>query len=193
MLSDCTLKQKFGINHPEYEGAKAQVAKIRTELTKHTKITSQKAINREAEIREALEMQKTKVLALQQARDELKLLLKEAEGAQHAYESALQHLNRTSLEGHSNLSSVSVLDPATIPASHDSPNLKLNLVLSIFLGSLLGMFFGLLVEMFDRRIRSTEDLNDVLETPVLGNIDLRKQNTSRFRLPFLRYAHKTTG
>ncbi|SER64908.1 chain length determinant protein EpsF [Nitrosomonas sp. Nm51] len=186
-------QQRFGKNHPEYEGAKAQVVKIKTELAKHTKITSQKAISREAEIREALEIQKNRVLALQQARNELKLLLREAEGAQHAYDSALQYLNRTSLEGRSNLSSVSVLDPATTPTSHDSPNLQLNLILSIFLGSLLGVFLGLLVEMVDRRVRSTEDLNDVLQYPILGNIDMRPQQTRHFRLPLLRYIQRATG
>ncbi|SEN57996.1 chain length determinant protein EpsF [Nitrosomonas marina] len=186
-------QQRLGKNHPEYEGVKAQVAKIRAELAKHTKITTQKALSRETEIRDALENQKTKVLALQQARNELKLLLREAEGAQHAYDSALQHLNRTSLEGRSDLSSVSILDPATIPASHDSPNLQLNLVVSVFLGSLLGIVFSLLAEMTDRRIRSAEDLVDVLQTPILGSIDLRSKITKRSRWSFLKPAHKVTG
>lgn len=185
-------EQRLGINHPEYEGVKAHVTKIRAELAKHTRLTSRGAIIREAEIREALEAQKTRVLALQQARDELKLLLREAEGAQHAYDSALQYLNRIRLEGRSNLSSVSILDPATVPASHDSPNIKLNLIVAVFLGSLLGMFFSLLVEMLDRRVRSNEDLKDILQMPVLGSIDLRELRATRFRLPFLRFAHKTT-
>lgn len=185
-------QQRLGKNHPEYEGVKAQVAKIRAELAKHTKITTQKAISREAEIRDALDSQKTKVLALQQARNELKLLIREAEGAQHAYDSALQHLNRTSLEGRSDLSSVSILDPATVPTSHDSPNLQLNLIVSVFLGSLLGVVFGLLAEMADRRIRSTEDLIDVLQAPILGHIDLRSETTGRFHWPFLKPTHKVT-
>lgn len=185
-------EQRLGINHPEYEGVKAHVTKIRAELAKHTRLTSRGAIIREAEIREALEAQKTRVLALQQARDELKLLLREAEGAQHAYDSALQYLNRIRLEGRSNLSSVSILDPAAVPASHDSPNIKLNLIVAVFLGSLLGMFFSLLVEMLDRRVRSNEDLKDILQMPVLGSIDLRELRATRFRLPFLRFAHKTT-
>jgi chain length determinant protein EpsF len=186
------VEQRLGINHPEHEGTRAQVTKIRAELAKHTRVTSRGAIIRENEVREALEAQKTRVLALQQARDELRLLSREAEGAQHAYDSALQHMNRIRLEGRSNLSSVSILDPATVPASHDSPNVRLNLIVSIFLGSLLGVFFGLLVEMLDRRVRSDEDLKDVLHAPVLGGINLRKHYATGFRLPFLRFAHKTT-
>ena len=190
--------ERLGVNHPEHEGARAQVAKLKAELAKHTRITSRGAIMRENEVREALEAQKTRVLALQQARDELKLLLREAEGAQHAYDSALQYLNRIRLEGRSNLSSVSILDPAVIPASHDSPNVKLNLAVSVFLGGLLGMFFGLLVEMLDRRVRSDEDLKAILQAPVLGAVDLRGQcprvgRLARFKPPFLRYANNTAS
>ncbi|MCP5251584.1 MAG: chain length determinant protein EpsF [Burkholderiales bacterium] len=190
--------ERLGVNHPEHEGARAQVAKLKAELAKHTRITSRGAIMRENEVREALEAQKTRVLALQQVRDELKLLLREAEGAQHAYDSALQYLNRIRLEGRSNLSSVSILDPAVIPASHDSPNVKLNLAVSVFLGGLLGMFFGLLVEMLDRRVRSDEDLKAILQAPVLGAVDLRGQcprvgRLARFKPPFLRYANNTAS
>lgn len=183
-------EQRLGKNHPEYEGTEAQVTKLRMELARHTKATSQNAISREAEIRASLDAQKTQVLALKQARDELKLLLREVEGAQHAYENALQYLNRTSLEGRSNLSSVSMLDPATPPVTHDSPNLLLNMVFSVFLGSLLGVAFGLLIEMFDRRVRTSEDLTTLLPAPVLGELDYRKSRSFRFRLPFMRYSRK---
>lgn len=182
-------KQKLGTNHPEYEGTIAQVKKLRMELARHTQATSQNAISREAEIRASLDAQKTRVLTLKQARDELKLLLREVEGAQHAYENALQYLNRTSLEGRSNLSSVSMLDPATPPVTHDSPNLLLNMVFSVFLGSLLGVVFGLLIEIFDRRVRASEDLTRLLPAPVLGELDCRRPKSFHFRLPFIRYSH----
>ena len=183
-------EQKLGKNHPEYEGTKAQVIKLRKELARHTRATSQNAISREAEIQASLDAQKTRVLTLKQARDELKLLLREVEGAQHAYENALQYLNRTTLEGRSNLSSVSMLDPATPPVTHDSPNLLLNMVFSVFLGSLLGVAFGLLIEMFDRRVRTSEDLTKLLPAPILGELNYRKPRSFRFRLPFMRYSRK---
>ncbi len=183
-------EQRMGKNHPGYEGIKAQVNKFRMELARHTQSTSRNAVSREEETRAALEAQKTQVLALTQARDELKLLLREVEGAQHAYENALHHLNRTSLEGHSNLSSVSILDLATPPVAHNSPNLLLNMVLSVFLGSLLSVAFGLLIEMFDRRIRTTEDLTSLLSAPVLGDLDWRKSKPLRLRLPFMQHSHK---
>jgi len=117
-----------------------------------------------------LKNKKTKVLTLNRARDELLPLVKDVEGAQQAYNAAMQRLNQTSLEGQSNLSSVSLLDTAKIPDTPDSPKILLNMVLSVILGTLLGLGFGLLAEMVDRRVRSAEDLVDVLQVPVLGII-----------------------
>lgn len=164
------ISQKLGRNHPSYAGAKAEVEKLRAELNKYIRVATNTAINQESGIRAALEEQKTKVLTLNRARDELLPLVKDVEGAQQAYNTAMQRLNQTSLEGQSNLSSVSILDTAKIPDTPDSPKILLNMVLSVILGTLLGLGFGLLAEMVDRRVRSAEDLVDVLQVPVLGII-----------------------
>jgi len=164
------ISQKLGRNHPSYAGAKAEVDMLRSELNRHIKATAQDAIKKEAEIRAALEEQKAKVLTLNRARDELQLLTREVEGAQQAYNTAMQRLNQTTLEGQSNLSSVSILDTAKIPDKPDSPKLLLNVVLSLFLGTMLGIGSGLVAEMIDQRVRSPEDLTSVLNAPVLGVI-----------------------
>lgn len=164
------ISQKLGRNHPSYESAKTEIAQLRAELHKSIRDATNTAVNRVAEIQVALEEQRTKVLTLNQARDELALLAREVEGAQQAYNSAMQRLNQTSLEGQSNLSSISVLDSAKVPDKPDSPKIFLNLVLSLILGALLGLGFGLLAEMVDRRVRCAEDLIDALQVPVLGII-----------------------
>ncbi len=181
------VSQKLGPNHPSYAGAKAEVEKLRTELNKHIRSTVHTAIGQEAEIRAALEEQKTKVLSLNRARNELQILFKEVEGAQQAYNNAMLRLNQTTLEGQANLSSVSILDPAKIPEKPHSPKLLLNMILSVILGTLLGLGAGLITEMVDRRVRSPEDLVDVLQVPVLGIIkkDISKQKHLPFGLPRL--------
>ena len=174
------ISQKLGRNHPSYAGAKAEVEKLRAELNKYIRVATNTAINQESGIRAALEEQKTKVLTLNRARDELLPLVKAVEGAQQAYDSAMQRLNQTNLEGQSNLSSVSILDTAKIPDTPDSPKLLLNMILSAFLGSALGLGVGLLAEMLDRRVRSAEDLVDILQVPVLGII--KRGETKRTHL-----------
>ena len=181
------VSQKLGHNHPSYVGAKAEVEKLRAELNRHIRTTNDTAASQEKEIRAALEEQKAKVLALNQARNELYLHFKEVEGAQQAYNSAMQRLNQTSLEGQANLSSVSMLDAAKIPEKPDSPKLLLNMVLSVIMGTLLGLGVGLIAEMIDRRIRSPEDLADALQVPVFGVINqgIPKQKRLQMNWPRL--------
>lgn len=180
------ISQKLGHNHPSYIGAKAEVEKLRFELNKHIHSTTRSAISQEAEIRAAFEEQKAKVLTFNRARDELHLLVREVEGAQQAYNSAMQRLNQTTLEGQSNLSSVSILDTAKIPDKPDSPKLLLNMILSVFLGTLLGLGVGLITEMLDRRVRSAEDLVDALQAPVLGIIKRGIPKQKRLQLAWPR-------
>lgn len=180
------ISQKLGRNHPSYIGAKAEVEKLRSELNRHIKATTDNAISQEAEIRVSLEEQKAKVLSLNRARDELQLLTREVEGAQQAYNNAMQRLNQTTLEGQSNLSNVSILDAAKIPDKPDSPKLLLNMVLSVFLGTMLGLGVGLLAEMVDQRVRSPEDLVDILQAPVLGVIKWKVSEQKHLQLTWLR-------
>jgi protein tyrosine kinase modulator len=179
------ISQNLGRNHPNYIGAQAEVRKIRNELNRHIKSAMDNSVNRVANIRKALEEKKGNVLELNQARDKINLLAREMEGIQHAYDNAMERLNLASLEGQANLSAVSLLDAAIPPAKPSSPNMRLNMVLSVFLGTMLGLATALFMEMFDRRIRSSEDLVMALKAPVFGVIDLKKPKP-RLRLPWSR-------
>lgn len=177
--------QNLGSNHPKYVGAKAEVQKLRSELNRHIRSAMDNSINRVANIRKALEEKKDKVLALNQTRDKIHILAREIEGIQQAYDNTMERLNQASLEGQANLSGVSLLDAAMPPAKPSTPNMRLNMLLSVFLGTMLGLATALFMEMYDRRIRSPEDLVKALKAPVFGVIDLKKSKP-RFRLTWSR-------
>ncbi|AMP04241.1 chain length determinant protein EpsF [Collimonas pratensis] len=175
------LSQNLDRNHPQYQAAKAEVDQLRSELNSSISATNAGAANnariqrqREGEIKAALAAQTAKVLQLNRARDELSVLAKDVESAQHAYDAAAQRLNQTELEGQSNQSDVSVLSPATVPTRPASPNIPLNMVLSLLFGSMFGLALAVLAEMANRRIRTGNDLLNVLDAPVLGTIVWRK-------------------
>lgn len=182
------VSQRLDKNHPQYIAAKAEVDKLRATLAEQIAATSNSVSNnarimqqREAEIRAALTAQKTKVLELNRSRDELSLLVKEVENAQRAYDVTAQRFTQTNLEGQSNQSDIAVLTPATPPSEPASPRVVLNIALSIFVGSLLGLGFGLLAEMIDRRVRSATDLVGALEVPVMGQMSWGAPKKRRFK------------
>lgn len=181
------ISQRLDKNHPQYQGAKAEVEKLRSELTGQIKAASNSVGNsariyqqRESEIRSALAQQKVKVLQINRTRDDLKLLRNEMESAQRAYESTSQRFTQTNLEGQSNQTDIAVLNSAVAPLNSASPKKVLNTVVAIFLGTILGIGFGLLAELMDRRVRAVEDLTAVLKLPVLGVLDWKPPKRQRF-------------
>ncbi|MYM32517.1 chain length determinant protein EpsF [Duganella sp. CY15W] len=172
------LAQRLDRNHPQYQSAKAEVDKLRSDLNAAVKSTSNSVGNnaailrvREAELRNALAEQKKKVLELNRTRDELGVLAKDAESAQRAFDATAMRSSQTRLEGQVEQSDVALLNPAVAPVDAAGPKVMLNVLLSIVLGSMLGVGLALAAELVDRRVRSETDLSDALDIPVFGVID----------------------
>ncbi|MUN94022.1 capsule biosynthesis protein CapA [Staphylococcus sp. 170179] len=73
-----------------------------------------------------------------------------------------------------NVDNVSVLSKANGTATKVSPNLLLNLAIGLILGIIIAMMIVVLKELFDRRIRTEEDVKRELDIPVLGSIQKLK-------------------
>ncbi len=182
------LSQRVGPSHPQYQSAKAELDKLKSSLQQETRNVSSSVGStariyqqREAEIKVALAAQKEKVLKLNLFKDELMVLQRDVENAQRAMDTASQRFTQASIEGNANQTDVAVLNPATAPQSTASPKVLLNVILSIFLATILGLGLALLAEMLDRRVRSRDDLSDLLEVPVFAIID-GKPTASQKRL-----------
>lgn len=176
------LAQRVGNNHPEYLRAEAEVSSLRSKLASEID-TARQSINsnlsvarqRERELRAALEAQKAKVLALNATRDAGVVLAREVESAQRAYDQALERFTQTQLEGHAGQTEISVLSSATVPLLPATPNVNLNVALSVLFGILLGVGLALISEMLNRRVRSEYDVTAVLDIPVLGVLTAGKK------------------
>jgi uncharacterized protein involved in exopolysaccharide biosynthesis len=165
-----------GVNHPEYKRTEAEVssyrARLATELgtaTRGVGATAGAARQRVNELSAAFEKQKTRILELKQQREAATLLARDVANAQQIYDSALQRYGQSRMEAQSTQTDIAVLNPAVPPAKHSSPKVFLNILLSLFLGSLLGVGIGFLVELLDRRIRSGQDIAG-LGIPVLAEV-----------------------
>jgi chain length determinant protein EpsF len=172
---------RFGRNHPQYQAARAEVDKLRAEMNSAMGSISQSVGSnaevlrqREAELRAAVAAQKTRVLELNRARDELGPLLKELETAQRAYDAASQRFSQTRIEAQSEQSDVSVLNPAVAPTEPSGPRVLLNTLIAFLLGTVLGVGLALLLELLNRPVRSSGDIKDMLGIPVLGTIEWKQ-------------------
>jgi chain length determinant protein EpsF len=176
---------RYGRNHPQYQSAQAEVNKLRAELNSAMSNVSKSVGNnatvlrqRESELRAAVAAQKTKVLELNRARDELGVLLKDLDSAQRAFDAASQRFSQTRIEAQSEQSEVSILNPAVAPVEPSAPRVLLNTLVSILLGTILGVGLAMLLELLNRPIRSSSDLKDMLGIPVLGTIEWKPARAS---------------
>lgn len=169
------LNSKLGISHPQVVEIKANLAELNKRIAEETvKVSSSiglaNTINQQrvAELRNSLELQRTKVLQMKAVRDEGSVLLRDVENAQRTYDQILQRLNQTTLESQANQSSVSILTQAVPPMQPTSPRVLLNMAMAVFVGTLLGLGVALALELFNRRVRTADDVVQAVGLPIIG-------------------------
>jgi len=169
------MATQYGANYPQYqrlqsenrslrEKIDAEMKKILSGLENSTRQSSQ----REAELKNAMAEQRSRLLELKQDRDELMVLTRNVESAQRAYDTALQRGVINQVESHVSQANVTVLNPASVPAKPYRPRVTLNIALSIVVGTMLAVGIIILMELLERRIRRREDLDNAWDAPVLG-------------------------
>jgi len=178
------LSQRVGANHPQYVSANAEFQKIKGQLQDEIRrasnnISGSATISQQSEagLRTQVDLQKKKVLQLNGMRGEFSLLQKDVETAQAAMDAVNQRLSLTSIEGQSNQSDIAILNPAVAPLQASSPKILINFLLSIFMGTIFGIGLGFIVEMLNRKVRSREDIVDLLEVPVFAVIEGKPAKT----------------
>jgi len=168
----------LGAKHPQYVRMESELAELKKSLEAETRritsgYSSSSSIHlvRQAELTAAIEAQKKKLLQLKGGRDELAVLTRDVETAKRAYDAVSTRFNQTSLESQATQTNVSVLSPAFEPLEPSFPKpFATTLALLICLGSVLGGLSAFALEMLDKRVRSADDLAEMLQLPVIGVI-----------------------
>jgi polysaccharide biosynthesis transport protein len=171
------MSVNLGANHPSRQSAESELASLKSRLASETarisasiETTYRVGKDRERELQGAVGAQKSRVLALNKQRDELNVYRRDVEAAQRAYENVSQSASQTRLQSLTNQTNAVRMNTAVAPLRPSSPRLLLNLLIAAFAGTLLGVAVALLLELANRRVRSAEDLSQMLDLPVLASI-----------------------
>lgn len=171
------LSTRLGPNHPEYRQQQAEVQSLRQKLNEEMhrvmagvrNVTTQNS-SRQGALQAALAEQRKKVMELRDARNESLVLQRDVETSQKAYEAALQRYLVNKVEAGARSTNVTVLNAATEPTRYSKPKTLLNIVLGVFVGMVLGLGAVFLLELLDRRVRSSDDLETGLDVPLLATL-----------------------
>lgn len=87
----------------------------------------------------------------------------------------------------SGVDNVTILSKASVPMSPVKPNILLNTAIAAVLGMMIGVAIAFLKVVLDRRIKTEQDVENILELPVLGSIpviekvDMKQQRQPRVK------------
>jgi succinoglycan biosynthesis transport protein ExoP len=190
---EAKLKEQLatlGEAHPTVQETRANINELRSRITAETsKVTASVGINskvskeREAMVRADLEQQRTRVLSLKAERDQANVMQREVQSAQDAFERIHARRDVTGLESEANQTNVSVVQRANMPFAPSSPNLMVNLVLAFALGLVFSLGVALLLELWDRRLLSDDDIVVSLGLPIMGSLSIVPLQSKSGQLP----------
>ena len=167
----------LGANHPQQQRSESELASLKSRLASETRritasieTTYRVSKDRERELQGAVSAQRARVLQLNKQRDELNVYRRDVESAQRAYEAVSQSASQTRLQSLTNQTNVVLLTSAVPPLNASSPKLLINLLIAALASTLFGVACAVLLELTNRRVRSSDDLVQMLDLPVLASI-----------------------
>jgi uncharacterized protein involved in exopolysaccharide biosynthesis len=188
----------LGKNHPQYQRMQAELSMLKERLAAETEhltngfvATEDVGKDKAGQVRQLMESQKRKLLELRHQRDEANVLIGEVNSAQKAYDAVTQRFTQTNLESQAKQTNISVLTPATPPIKPSAPLPVLYTLAAAILSTFIGLGVAFFMEMFDRRIRTVEDIEYVVGLPVLATLS-RQQSAPRLWMSKLRLRKPTT-
>ena len=169
------LATQYGTNYPQYQRQFSENRSLREKLEAEMRkivagieSSARQSRQREAELRKALAGQRARVLGLKENRNELTVLKRNMESAERTYDTAMQRFVVSQVDSRASQTNVTVLNPAVVPLKPSRPIVVLNIAISVAVGMMLGIGIVILMEMFDRRVRSRNDLDNAWNVPLLG-------------------------
>jgi uncharacterized protein involved in exopolysaccharide biosynthesis len=178
------LATQYGSNYPLYQRQLSENRSLRGKLDDEMKkivagiaSSARQSRQREADLMKSMAAQRARLLELKDNRNEFTVLRRNVESAEKAYDTAMQRHVVSQVESRASQTNVTVLNSAAVPGRPSQPKIALNIALSVVVGTMLGIGIVLLMEMFDRRVRSRSDLD--LDVPLLAVLNTWRPSENR--------------
>ncbi|VAW88632.1 hypothetical protein MNBD_GAMMA16-1170 [hydrothermal vent metagenome] len=169
---------KLGLNHPQYQRTLIELREANNDLEQAVKsvIVSIRNLvklskNREKSVELDFQKQKKLVLDFKYQHDQIIVLERDVTSAQTTYNTALMQQNQSGLRSLVDQTNANIVDVAKTPSAPSGPKIMKNLAIGVFVGFVFGLGIVILMELVDRRVRSKEDMDNLLGIPVLAILE----------------------
>jgi len=169
-LADSIVELQRALNQMDLELATARLASLEQAAVAATqRLTS---------IEEAFQKQQQEASALNSSAAELAILESSVQQAQKLVDGIEARIKELGLGGETGALNVTVLEPAVAADEPSKPRKPLVLVAAGLLGVVLGSFLAFVLASTDKKLRSSQQVEDVLGVPVLTSVPWVKRRWS---------------
>lgn len=165
----------FGANYPEYSAHNARMKEVRQRLNQEVRRLEtsvradyEAATKTEALLQKEFDLQKGKVVDLQNDLVKHHVLKRDLQTNQTLYEGLLSRMKEAAVASTMVASNVSVITPGKEPYEPWLPKYLLFTLLAVILGSMVGLGTSFFVEYMDDSIKTVEEMEKICHLPSLG-------------------------
>jgi capsular exopolysaccharide synthesis family protein len=171
------LSNEYTKDYPEVSRLEAQIDQVqRHERHEIERVVASikgqynTALDREDALNRQLEQEKSRAMSLNNASLRDAVLVREVDTNRELYRDVLERFKLLGVASEARISNVSIVDTATVSHYPSSPKKKLSLVLAGFLSVLAGISLAFLIDMWDKGLKTADELEQFLRLPVLASV-----------------------
>lgn len=158
------------------------------------RIRYQAKLREESKLNDSIELTKTDIRNLNARSTEFQVLKREVNTNRELYDGLLQRMKEVGVVAGIASNNISVVDNAQVPFEKHSPRILVNIAIALLLGLVGGISLALLLESLDDTIKTGEDLERILNLPVLGVTPrLDQQNLSSAKIALMSHLEPSSA
>ena len=180
------LSKRYGARHPAMEAAQSdltaaenslrgQVDQVVAAIERNYRL----ALANERSLRTSVDENRAQIQDISRKEFQLREYQREVDTNRSLYDTFLIRLKETAATSGLDTANARVVDKATVPKAPIKPKKALIVLLATFIAGLAGVGLALLQEMLNNTFKSTDDVENKLNLPVLGILPLIKRKNSK--------------
>jgi len=181
------VAQRYGFEHPKYVAAEANLKSARENVKRQVEsvvgsVTREYevAVGTERALEGTLNSARGSIQNLNRKEFELGVLEREVDSNRQIYDMFMTRAKETNVAGDLQSAVARVVDAAVVPEKPVKPQKAQIIAIAFVLGLFLGVLVSLLLDRLDNTIKTTEDVEAKLKTPLLTTLPLLdKADTDR--------------
>lgn len=165
--------------HPEMVQVTSKIKELRSKIFQEIQRAVENAraeravlIARERALEEAIDRYEKDAMKMNRTGVQYAILEREVETNQQLYNVLLAKIKEANITDEVTKTNLRLVQPASTPVKPVKPRKMLNLLLSVVLGSMTGVGLAFFLEYLDRTLRNREEVERLLEVPVLAEVPL---------------------